>query len=382
MNSTNLTNFKKELFEALKMEGYDFCEVEPLKANSEKTEGISIRSKILSTVGDSDLAYAPVFYYKDLLYLYDKTGMSGVLEKIKNRLTIPAINPEEEIFSLEYLLKNVTKKVINTEINEDFLKTVPHYDVCDLSVIYIVMLPLADKNNIDGIANYTVTYKILSFFGITEAEVEAAAERNMEEALNFNYFQLKEIGARCLETMVLLMGLTEGRTEEETKKNAEELLEALMGLPKDALEMAKEGMFPDDLNEVVLGYYDDALFLLKNGGAKNYLEPPKKPLDTDRTMKMYVLSNKDGYNGFASIMCRKVLITVACLFGRADLFVIPASAHEALIVPSWDGEPVIDKENIKESILQVNANAVADSEFISDNLYMFDYKTLTMSIVE
>lgn len=86
------------------------------------------------------------------------------------------------------------------------------------------------------------------------------------------------------------------------------------------------------------------------------------------SVPMYVLGNKTRVHGAACILYPGLLrnLAAAC---QSDLFIIPSSIHETLILPGTDPENI---NPIKEMIREVNGSAVREDEFLSDSLFIYE----------
>ncbi len=94
--------------------------------------------------------------------------------------------------------------------------------------------------------------------------------------------------------------------------------------------------------------------------------------DTDEcndSCGIFVVSNKDRTLGASAVFYPGVLKGLSEAF-NSDLFVIPSSIHEMLVIP--DPKLDINPANLKEIINEVNTTTVAEEEILSNNLYMYD----------
>lgn len=92
---------------------------------------------------------------------------------------------------------------------------------------------------------------------------------------------------------------------------------------------------------------------------------------------IYVLRNESKVLGAACILYPGLLrdFAAAC---RSDLFIIPSSIHETLILP--DANPA-ESRQIKEMIREINRAEVAAEEVLSDNLYIYEQSTDELRMV-
>lgn len=86
---------------------------------------------------------------------------------------------------------------------------------------------------------------------------------------------------------------------------------------------------------------------------------------------MYVLSNTSETQGVACILYPNLLRDFARA-SQSDLFIIPSSVHECLILP--DADPA-DGWQIKEIIREINETVLSAEEELSDNLYIYEQCT-------
>ncbi len=94
-------------------------------------------------------------------------------------------------------------------------------------------------------------------------------------------------------------------------------------------------------------------------------------------VSMYVLRNESKVLGAACILYPGLLrdFAAAC---RSDLYVIPSSIHEMLILPHAN---LIESGQIKEIIWDINRVEVAAEEVLSNNLYIYEQSTDLLRMV-
>ena len=82
---------------------------------------------------------------------------------------------------------------------------------------------------------------------------------------------------------------------------------------------------------------------------------------------MYVLTNTDRQFGACYMTDTKLLESVAQM-EQDDLYILPSSIHECMIVPSrWEN----DAEGLGEMVREINRTQVAEEEFLSDCVYYY-----------
>ena len=91
----------------------------------------------------------------------------------------------------------------------------------------------------------------------------------------------------------------------------------------------------------------------------------------ENVVPMYIMSNEHTVNGACTILYPNVLKEFANAKGK-DLFVIPSSTHEVILVPT---DSVHDMEYMSEMVSEVNVTQVAEDEVLSDHCYYFSRET-------
>ena len=85
---------------------------------------------------------------------------------------------------------------------------------------------------------------------------------------------------------------------------------------------------------------------------------------------MYVMTNMTRVNGASCMLYNGVLEEFSRRLNR-DLYILPSSVHELIIVPASDG---INSEGLKLIVKDINEKGVADEEVLSDNVYTYSLK--------
>ena len=93
--------------------------------------------------------------------------------------------------------------------------------------------------------------------------------------------------------------------------------------------------------------------------------------------RMLVVSNEDNFFGAGAIFYPGVLKDLARRFGT-DLYVVPASVHEVIVVSAKDKEDGYDI--IHEILEDVNAHDIPPMDILSNNVYIYDCKSDKLSI--
>jgi hypothetical protein len=114
--------------------------------------------------------------------------------------------------------------------------------------------------------------------------------------------------------------------------------------------------------------------MVKNGLPKETVETFIGEISKDETM--WVLSNDIGMNGAANMLYEENLHKVAERLNE-DLYVLPSSTHEVMLVPTSMGDP----EELAEMVQEANMEVVCLEERLSNNVYHYDkdLRKLTMA---
>lgn len=82
---------------------------------------------------------------------------------------------------------------------------------------------------------------------------------------------------------------------------------------------------------------------------------------------MYILTNNKGINGASCLLYKDVIREFAQLLS-SDLYILPSSIHEIILIPFERGE---DKERFRKMVMEINCSQVPTEEVLSDHVYMY-----------
>lgn len=117
-----------------------------------------------------------------------------------------------------------------------------------------------------------------------------------------------------------------------------------------------------DMSEVLSGFLADS-----DGNVQDITEKLPAP--------MYVLTNQNRLNGSGCILYRNLLKTVSAKLG-GDLYVIPSSVHEVLIIPAKGS----DADTLSDIVKEVNRTQLTREEILSDHVYFYSMHTGEISV--
>lgn len=92
--------------------------------------------------------------------------------------------------------------------------------------------------------------------------------------------------------------------------------------------------------------------------------------------KMWVLSNQYMNDG-ATGMCFKHELKKFADLHSDDIYIVPSSIHELILIPSKE----VDADYLKEMVIETNRSQVMEEEFLSNNVYLFKRVTSEIEIV-
>lgn len=96
--------------------------------------------------------------------------------------------------------------------------------------------------------------------------------------------------------------------------------------------------------------------------------------------QMYLLTNETSLNGAAAMFYTGLLHELAEEVGTEHFIILPSSLHEVILLPLNPAEE--NTEFFRDMVIEVNATHVAPSEYLSDNIFHYDYATDTISVIE
>lgn len=108
------------------------------------------------------------------------------------------------------------------------------------------------------------------------------------------------------------------------------------------------------------------------------IEPEEFAMNNPSEIQMWVLSNKDKYQGAAYMIDDDVLNEISEKIG-GDLIIIPSSIHENLILKKDENTELGE---IKRMVEEVNATQVEPEEVLSDSVYIYDRMEHRLSIAD
>ncbi|MBR2213971.1 MAG: hypothetical protein IJ889_06010 [Eubacterium sp.] len=234
----------------------------------------------------------------------------------------------DDFTNYEKVKEQVFLKLVNQEMNQKLLRDVPWREYLDLAVVYYVAVSTDECS-----ATVLIHTEHLEHWGITEKELYDTAWKNTLEKKKPEILRMKDV----IKDMIIerITGSTDILAEDveydgKTKQEVEEMV-----------------------NEEI------------------------EKVERQKPMDMYILTNDTKTNGAVCMMYPNVLKDFAEDKGF-DLFIIPSSIHEVLLVPKKAGSA----KRLNEILNDVNKNSLDSVEILSNKIYSYDRKEDNIKIVE
>lgn len=100
-------------------------------------------------------------------------------------------------------------------------------------------------------------------------------------------------------------------------------------------------------------------------------------IDTGDCPQLYILSNRLGYYGAAGMLYPKIMGGLSEELGK-DLFILPSSVDEVLLLPDTEGYAVDD---LKQMVLEINRTYVSKDCFLSNSVYRYSREEKNVKVL-
>ncbi len=117
-------------------------------------------------------------------------------------------------------------------------------------------------------------------------------------------------------------------------------------------------------------------FLSPPKGDENTASAPTNASDECPLFPMYVLTNQCRFYGAACVLYHDLLADLAANL-NTDLYLIPSSVHEMLIIPATSD---MTREDFNRMIQEVNATQLEPEEILSDHVYYYSREEMQMRV--
>ena len=234
----------------------------------------------------------------------------------------------DDFTNYEKVKEQVFLKLVNQEMNQKLLRDVPWREYLDLAVVYYVAVSTDECS-----ATVLIHTEHLEHWGITEKELYDTAWKNTLEKKKPEILRMKDV----IKDMII-----------ERITGSSDIL---------AEDVEYDGKTKQEVEEMV--------------------NEEIEKVERQKPMDMYILTNDTKTNGAVCMMYPNVLKDFAEDKGF-DLFIIPSSIHEVLLVPKKAGSA----KRLNEILNDVNKNSLDSVEILSNKIYSYDRKEDNIKIVE
>ena len=301
------------------------------KNNNVSMEAVSIIRK--------DEKATPTIYLKEYYQQYKKGKTTETicreifeiyLEGIKNfKQNINVQN----LSDFEKIKDKIYYKLINYDMNKKLLSQVPHFKYLDMAIVFFMMIK-CDK---DGQATALIYNQHLIPWEIN-------VEQLRDVALN-NTWKKFPPQIKKMEDIISEMILKDILEDEDNKDECEECLDEDDDNIREEIEY---GQFTYREMEDII---------------KEEVSNMKPDSDID----MYVLTNNIRFYGATCITYPHVIRDFANEH-QSDVYIIPSSIHEVILIPGNKWE----RDKINEMITEVNTKELDEVEILSDHVYIYN----------
>ncbi|HKL98550.1 MAG TPA: DUF5688 family protein [Mobilitalea sp.] len=245
-------------------------------------------------------------YYESYL---EGTAIDEVADRLCGVYQNGSVQNVDDDFS--YTLKEMKPyifyRLVSFDKNIKLLENVPHIKYLDLAITFHCLV----RSDEDGIGTIRITNEHMKLWDVSLGDLKELAVANTERLFPANIKSMEEV---------------------------------LMGMLSSDLVLADGDNPMADLSPKLI---DD----LKN------------PCQHE----MYILTNQKGINGASCMLYGDIIRTFANHI-NSDLYILPSSIHEILLVPQT---PDMKIESLTKMVEEVNQTQVAREEVLSDNVYYF-----------
>lgn len=276
-----------------------------------KNNGIILHSIIVT---EKEKNISPNIYLDDLYEAYEKgETFRSVMEEIVQIYRDSKRKKNMDMsFFLDYdsMKERVVYKIISYEKNKELLLQVPYIPFLDLAIVFYCYVPQKEF----GSATILIYNNHLKMWKITKERLLQDAERNTERIMPARILSIEEM-------------MKEVFAQELSAESPEKQVEEDWLLSAD-----------------------------KNGSGEDG--------------RMYVLGNNMKLFGAASMLYKGLVENFADKIGK-NLFILPSSIHEVILVPD-NGD--MEARELWEMVCEINATQVEPEEVLTDSVYYFSRK--------
>lgn len=121
-----------------------------------------------------------------------KTAANTIKKEMKDSVVSLSNDLQNiNLLNFEEIKDKIIFQLVNTEQNKEFLKTIPHRDFLDLSIIYKILID--DDKDKEIIRKCTINNGIMKCYNITEEEIYNLAMKNTKKLLPPTCIPLRDV---------------------------------------------------------------------------------------------------------------------------------------------------------------------------------------------
>lgn len=227
-------------------------------------------------------------------------------------------------FKFDEMSEFIFYRVINYSKNKKLLIDIPNIKFLDLAITFHYLI----KDDESGIGSIRITREYMNQWGIKVKDLLRIARKNTPILFPASIRSMNEV----------------------------------------ILDIIQKDMDPFDINnDIPYGSEDH----FGDEWDETNLEINKQlvsEMENKNNTKMFILSNTRGING-ASVMFYKNVIKDFASKVNSDLYILPSSIHEIILVPY---QKHLSIEALTEMVFDVNRTQVSPEEILSDKVYFYD----------
>ena len=227
----------EEFAEAVRTEFEKRIEKSVIVQKINKNNGIVLYSL---TVLEDEINISATIYLEPYYEVYEDTGMEYILDRLER---VYEENKPEQSFDISKILdyesikENLREKLINYELNREFLKEVPHRRFLDMAIVAYISLEMEEE--IEGNATITVKNNLQQTWKVdTEELIDTALENIRGDVVAANMSEYVDMS---------LFGDTENLFDIYVLTNRLKLHGAVAMLQKDRLKQFSEELEKETL---------------------------------------------------------------------------------------------------------------------------------------